>query len=58
VAWPPMLPLSLGKHGVGVGDATVAPHSLVVSRLPVQGNGNTRLQVWYKGTAGWGGLPS
>ncbi len=43
VAWPPMVPLSLGKHGVGVGDATVAPHSLVVSRLPVQGNGRLSL---------------
>ena len=34
-----MVPLALGKHGVGVGVATVAPHSLAVSRLPVQGNG-------------------
>jgi hypothetical protein len=30
VAWPPMVTLSLGYLGFGVGDAAVAPHCLVV----------------------------
>ena len=41
VAWPPMVTLSLGNHGFGVGDAAVAPHCLVLSRLP--GNGKAKL---------------
>ena len=60
LAWPSMVPLSLGKHGVGVGVATVAPHSLAVSRLPVQGNGRYLRCLLQRGsytsTCSWNGL--